>query len=114
MIFGDDLIALDATRHILHIAPPTTSGSAFTVDLPFTIGAQTFNWATMAAGHLFVVSDDGRIWRSQDGAAWEPVASGNREFISIGHWPHRSWLVLASRGAVGAVWKLRLCGAEPC
>jgi hypothetical protein len=111
--FGDYLFALDATRDVLHVLP-ATSGPAFMVDLPFTIGAQTFNWATTVDGYLFTVSDDGRIWRSQGGAAWETVASGNREFISIGYWPHRSWLIFASRGADGAVWKLRLCGAEPC
>jgi hypothetical protein len=114
VILGDDLLALDATRDVLHVVPLTTGGSVFTVDLPFTIEAQTFNWATVASEYLFTVSDDGRIWRSPDGEAWETVASGNREFISIGFWPHRSWLVLASRGTDGAVWKLRLCGAEPC
>jgi hypothetical protein len=114
VIFGDNLLALDATRNVLHVVPPTTSGPAFTIDLPFTVGAQTFNWATTAAGYLFTVSDDGRIWRSQDAATWETVASAHQEIISIRYWPHRSWLVLASRGTDGAVWKLRLCGAASC
>ncbi|NNG16040.1 MAG: hypothetical protein HKM89_06120, partial [Gemmatimonadales bacterium] len=113
VIFGDDLIALDATRDGLHVIPQT-GALAGTVALPFTVGTRTFNWATLAGSYLFAVSDDGQIWRSQDALSWEAVASGNREFVSIGYWPHRSWLLLASSGVDGAVWKLRLCGAEPC
>jgi hypothetical protein len=64
--------------------------------------------------HVFAIADDGRVLRSQDGITWDTVAESNLAVIAIRYWPERGWLVLASRGADGSVWRLRLCGTDPC
>ena len=83
-------------------------------ELPFAIGEMSLNWATVAGGYLYALSNDGRIMLTQNLEVWEAVAEMDQEFVTIQYWPHRSWLVLASRGIDGALWKLGLCDATPC
>jgi hypothetical protein len=94
--FGDALIAVDSTRRGLHVV--TGQGNALQRELPFTIGELSLNWATVAGGYLYALSSDGRILLTRDLVVWETV----------------SWLVLASRGMNGGLWKLELCDAAPC
>ncbi len=110
--FGDALIALDATRHGLLVV--TGEGDPFERELPFTIGALSLNWAAVAGDHLYSLSSDGQILVTRDLTVWETVAQADQEFVTIQYWPQRSWLVLATRGANGALWKLELCDAAPC
>jgi hypothetical protein len=110
--FGDALIAVDSTRRRLHVV--TGQGDALQRELPFTTGETSPNWATVAGAYLYALSSDGRILLTRDLAVWETVAEMDQEFLTIQYWPQRSWLVLASRGANGALWKLELCGAAPC
>jgi len=108
--FGNDLLALDASRSRLHIL---SAQGAREVDLPFTVAAEAYNWATVVNDHIFAVAD-GRVLRSRDALTWDTVAESNLALIVIRYWPERGWLVLASRGAAGSVWRLRLCGIDTC
>ena len=110
--FGDALIAVDSTRRRLHVV--TGQGDALQRELPFTIGELSLNWATVAGGYLYALSSDGRILLTRDLAVWKTVAEADQEFVTIQYWPQRNWLVLASRGMNGALWKLELCDAAPC
>ena len=111
VLFGNELIALDASRNRLHIL----SGQGMReVVLPFTVAAEAYNWAAVVGDHIFAIADDGRVLRSRDAITWDTVAESNLPLIIIRFWPHRSWLVLASRGSTGSVWRLRLCGIDPC
>ncbi len=110
--FGDALLALDRTRNSLLIV--SGQGELSRRELPFTVGVMTIHWATVAADYLYAPSDDGRILVTRDLAVWETVAQADEEFVTIQYWPQRDWLVLASRGANGTLWKLGLCEAAPC
>ena len=109
--FGDDLLALDASRSRLHIL---SAHGAREVVLPFTVAAEAYNWATVVGDHVIAIADDGRVLRSRDAIAWDAVTESNLALITVRYWPHRGWLVFASRGATGSVWRLRLCGVDPC
>lgn len=110
--FGDALVAVDSTRRRLQIV--TGQGGALQRELPFTIGEMSLNWATVAGGHLYALSNDGRILLTRDLVLWETVAEMDHEFVTIQYWPQKSWLVLAGRGMNAALWKLELCDAGPC
>lgn len=110
--FGGALIAVDSTRRRLHVV--TAQEDAQQRELPFTIGERSFNWATVVGDYLYALSSDGRVLLTQDLELWETVAEMNQELVTIQYWPHKSWLVLASRGLSGGLWKLDLCDATPC
>jgi hypothetical protein len=73
-----------------------------------------YNWAAVAGGLFYVIASDGRILLTRDLAAWEPVIRSYQPFSAIQYWPDRDWLVVATYGRQGAVWKLQLCQAAPC
>jgi hypothetical protein len=110
--FGDSLIALDAGRAALHVIP--RQGPPSVVALPFTVDTLAYNWAAVAGGLFYVIASDGRILLTRDLAAWEPVIRSYQSFSAIQYWPDRDWLVVATYGRQGAVWKLQLCQAAPC
>lgn len=110
--FGAALVAVDSTRRRLQVV--TGDGEVSQRELPFAIGASSFNWAAVAGGFLYALSGDGRIVLTRDLESWETVAAMDREFVTIQYWPHKDWLVLASRGGDGALWKLELCDGGPC
>lgn len=110
--FGDRLVAIDSSRDALYVvsAPEDAAIAA----LPFVVGSWSFNWATVAAQRLYVVTDDGRIVTTRDLANWETVAASDVEFLSIRYWPSADQLVVASRGTGASIWTLQLCGGAPC
>jgi hypothetical protein len=110
--FGGRVIALDAGRAALHVLPP--QGGPSLVDVPFTVDTVAYNWAAVAGGFLYVISEDGRILVTRDLVAWEAVVRSDLPFSAIQYWPNRNWLVLATYGRGGAVWKLQLCRTAPC
>lgn len=110
--FGDSLIALDVGRAALHVLPP--QGAPSVVDVLFTVDTLAYNWAVVAGGSLYVLSDDRRILVTRDLVAWETVVRSDQPFSAIQYWPSRDWLVLATYGRGGTLWKLQLCHAAPC
>jgi len=109
--FGDELLALDQSRSVVHVV--SASGGS-EVALPFTVDAPAYNWATVVDRYLFAIANDGRVLRTYDLRTWDTVAQSSLDLIIIRYWPHRGSLVVASRGAAGSLWSLRLCGVEPC
>jgi hypothetical protein len=112
VLFGDALVAVDRRRRGLHVV--TEQEVAVQLELPFTIGKWNLNWATVAGDYLYALSDDGRVLVTQDLELWETVSETSQDLVTIQYWPHKSWLVLASRGLNATVWKLDLCNAAPC
>ena len=110
--FDGALVALERARNSLLVV--SGQGDVSRRELPFTVGLMTIQWATVAADQLYALSDDGRVLTTRDLTKWETVAQADREFVTIQHWPQRDWLVLASRGTDGTLWKLELCDAAPC
>ena len=110
--FDGRLIAFDVDRSAFHVLPP--DGAPSRVNVPFTVDTVAYNWAAVAGGFLYVISDDGRILVTRDLVAWETVVWSNQSFSAIQYWPDRNWLVLATYGRGGAVWKLQLCHTAPC
>ncbi len=110
--FGDALVTLARARSRLLVV--SGLGELSRRELPFTVGLMTFHWAAVAADYLYALADDGRIMVTRDLTAWETAAQADREFVTVRYWPQRDWLVLASRGTDGALWKLMLCNGAPC
>jgi len=110
--FAGRVIALDVGRGTLHVVPLAAASAEITV--PFVVDSVAFNWATVAGGYLYVISDDGRVLATRDLVAWQTVLRSDRRFMTIQYWPDRDWLVLAGYSQHGAVWTLQLCGAAPC
>ncbi len=110
--FAGNLIALDAARGALHLLPP--KGTPTEVDVPFTVDSVAYNWAAVAGGFLYAISDDGRVVVTRDLVAWDTVVRSDQRFMTIQYWPYRDWLVLATKGMGGALWKFQLCHAAPC
>jgi hypothetical protein len=110
--FGGRLIALDVGRSAFHVLPP--HGAASLVEVPFTVDTAAYNWAAVAGGFLYVTSDDGRILVTRNLVAWDTVARSDQRFSAIQYWPSRGWLVLATYGRGGALWRLQLCHTAPC
>jgi hypothetical protein len=110
--FGDSLIALDVGRAALHVLP--SQGAPSAAALPFTVDTMAYNWAAVAGAFIYVISDERRILVTRDLVAWDTVVRSYQPFTAIQYWPDRDWLVLATYGQNGAIWKLRLCQTAPC
>ena len=106
--FQDNLLALKADRSAL--VAIDAAGTAVTHTFP---GFQVMDWAYnyLAAdgdGWLYTITDDGRVMRTADLAAWQTVADTQLDLITLAYWPQKNWLVLSDRGSDAQLWRLDL------
>ena len=69
--------------------------------------SEKFNVLASDGERLYVLANDGYIWRTSDLATWQ-LYSQVTNAISIGYWPSQNCLVVSDKGANAKLWRIAL------
>jgi hypothetical protein len=106
--FQDRLLALTLDQRGLLAVDRAGRIQAYALP-DFSIPEVAFNYLVSdRLGYLYVITDDGRVVRTRDLAAWETVVATDRALTTIAYWPARNWIIVADRGADARLWKIDL------
>lgn len=102
---NDTIFAVDSSNGITSYTLPFSVGVLYDDATYFS----NYNQFVVADdGFLYTISNEGDVWRSSDLTNWLKVADTGSEFISIGYWSQRNWLVLSTRGASATIYYIDL------
>ncbi|MCP4425479.1 MAG: hypothetical protein GY803_13380 [Chloroflexi bacterium] len=107
-VFQDNVLALRNDRAALYAI--NAAGTAVTHTLPgFQAAEWVYNYLTVDGdGALYIIADDGRVLRTTDFTTWETVIETDLDFVAIGYWPEKNWLILSNRGSTAGLWRFDL------
>ncbi len=111
---GRRALAVGADGHSLIVAgAPLALAREQRIGLPFGIQPWAYHWAALVGRSLYVLTDDGRVMGTTNLRTWREVARFNGPLVSVGYWPARQSLVVATRGADAGLWAVPVGDGVP-
>ncbi len=114
MPYKDSALALNSSQSAL--VQIFTNGSVQIHPLPFQLpdlGETVFNSLVTVGDEIYIISNDGRIFKSNNLRTWRHYttisateSSGNVDLISISYWADKNALVVGGRGTSSNIWMI--------